>query len=104
MRSDAMTRVLDELFWSARREGIEISTVQAIDAARAAHLVGMEDAEIFRDALASVLTSSAIDRRRFDRAFDAFFARKHDASDLWQRLAARGFSAAEQDVLRELLD
>ena len=103
MRADAMTRVLDELLWSARREGIEISTVQAIDAARAAHLVGMEDARIFRDALASVITSSAIDRRRFDRAFDAFFSRKRDAGDLWQRLAQRGFSAEEQDALRDLL-
>ncbi|MGH7283369.1 MAG: VWA domain-containing protein, partial [Polyangiaceae bacterium] len=104
MRLDAMTRVLDELLWSARREGIEISTVQAIDAARAAHLVGMEDRQTFRDALASVLTSSRLDARRFDRAFDAFFSRKRDAADLWERLTQRGFSEAEQDALRELLD
>ena len=104
MRADAMTRVLDELFWSARREGIEISTVQAIDAARAAHLVGMEDVSIFRDTLAAVLTSSRIDRRRFDRAFDAFFATKRGHGDLWQRLSERGFSQDEQDALRDLLD
>lgn len=104
MHADAMTRVLDELLWSARREGVAISTAQAIDAARAAHLVGLEDREIFHDALASVLTSSRLDARRFDRAFTAFFARKRDAADLWQRLTDRGFSAAEQDALRDLLD
>lgn len=103
-RLDAMTRVVDELLWTIRREGVEISTVQAIDALRAAHVVGFEDRDLFRDALASVVTSSAVDRRRFARAFDAFFAATVNEGDLYDRLRNKGFSASERDAVRDLLE
>ncbi|HEX7664148.1 MAG TPA: VWA domain-containing protein, partial [Polyangiaceae bacterium] len=103
-RPDAMTRVVDELLWLVRREGVEISTVQAIDALRAANVVGFEDRTIFRDAIASVVTSSAIDRRRFDRAFDAFFSARTNEGDLFDRLRNKGFSESERDAVRDLLD
>ncbi len=99
-----MTRVLDELFWRVRREGVAISTAQAIDAARAAMLVGIDDRNIFRETLACVLAQSRVDRQRFDRAFDAFFDAKAPPSDLWERLEALGFSDLERTTLRDLLD
>ncbi|MEO8877591.1 MAG: VWA domain-containing protein [Polyangiaceae bacterium] len=104
MRPSSMTRVLDELFWRVRREGVAISTAQAIDAARAALLVGLDDREIFRETLACVVTQSAVDRRRFTRAFDDFFAARKTPDDFWDRLESLGFTANERDVLRELLD
>ncbi len=104
MRAQTMTRVIDELFWRVRREGVAISTAQAIDASRAAVLVGMDDRDLFRETLACVLAQSEIDRRRFERAFNAFFDSKSRALDFWDRLESLGFTANEQDTLRELLD
>jgi uncharacterized protein with von Willebrand factor type A (vWA) domain len=104
MRADAMTRVLDELLWRVRREGVAISTAQAIDAARAAMLIGLEDRNLFRETLACVVVQNRVDRPRFDRAFDAFFDPKSRAADLWERLEALGFSDHERNVLRDFLD
>ncbi|MEO7112427.1 MAG: VWA domain-containing protein [Polyangiaceae bacterium] len=101
---NVMTRVIDELFWRVRREGIAISTAQAIDAARATVLVGLDDRNLFRETLACVLVQSRVDRQRFDRAFDAFFDAKARATNLWERLEALGFSETERTVLQDLLD
>ena len=100
-----MLRVLDELLWALRREGFAVSTPQAIDALRAAALVGFADRTVLRDAIAAVVVERRADRDRFREAFDAFFTpdRAH-AGDLWSRLRARGFDAAELAALRELLD
>lgn len=104
VRAGAMTRVLDELLWSARREGVEISTVQAIEAARAAELVGIDDRDTFREAIACSVTTTALERKRFLRAFDGFFARAKTSGDLWERLAAKGFTEEERRSLEEILD
>lgn len=100
----ALTRVLDELLWSLRRSGLVIATSQAIDAARAIAAVGLEDRSVFREALACVVVQRPRDRLRFDRAFDRFFATGEPRGDLWDRLAARGFSEADLGELRELLE
>jgi uncharacterized protein with von Willebrand factor type A (vWA) domain len=101
----ALVRVLDELLWTLRREGFEISTAQAIDVARAVQAVGFDSADRVRAAIACVVVRRATERPRFDAAFDAFFA--PDAASargtLWQRLESRGFQPAELDALRELL-
>jgi hypothetical protein len=91
-------RVLDDLLWRVRREGVRVPTSVAIDAARAARVVGFEDRETFRAALACVIAKSARERRAFDRAFDDFFAARIRGT-LAQRLAAEGFSADEIDAL-----
>ncbi len=95
----AMTRVLDELLWSLRREGISISTAQAIDAARVAKLVGFVDKDRFRDALAATVVTRLGDRARFDRAFAAHF-RAEPRRDLWERLGALGFTDDELALVR----
>ncbi len=99
----AALRVTDELLWVLRRAGFAIATSQAIDAVRAVRAVGFESRDLVRDAIASVVVKRARDRARFDDAFDAYFAREPRRT-LWERLSADGFSDAELDVVRELLD
>jgi len=96
-------RVTDELLWVLRRAGFAIATSQAIDAVRAVRAVGFESRDAVRDAIASVVVKRARDRARFDDVFDGFFAREPRRT-LWERLAADGFSDAEVEALRELLD
>lgn len=81
-----------------------VATSQAIDVARAAKLVGLDDKETLKRAVAAVLVKRASERRRFDRLFDAFFESRGHGGDLFARLAARGFSLEELAALRELLE
>jgi uncharacterized protein with von Willebrand factor type A (vWA) domain len=101
-----LVRLIDELLWVLRREGFEISTAQAIDAARAVAAVGFARRADVRDAVAAVVVHRARDRGRFDDAFDRFFAvdaRGAPARTLWERLSARGFDPDELEVLRALM-
>lgn len=102
----ALTRVVDELVWSLRRGGLVIATSQSIDVARAVVAVGLEDREAVREAIAAVVVHRARDRAAFDAAFDRFFSPDGIGrrKTLWERLAARGFDAAEIDELRDLLE
>ena len=99
----AALRVTDELLWVLRRAGFAIATSQAIDAVRAVRAVGFESRDVVRDAIASVVVKRGRDRARFDDAFDAYFAREPRRT-LWERLAADGFTDAELDIVRDLLD
>jgi len=99
----AALRVTDELLWVLRRSGFAIATSQAIDVVRAVRAVGFESRDVVRDAIAAVVVKRGRDRARFDDAFDAFFAREPRRT-LWERLAAEGFTDAELDSVRELLD
>ncbi|MDI1447095.1 VWA domain-containing protein [Polyangium sp. 6x1] len=99
-----MLRVLDELLWVLRREGLPVSTAQAIDAARVAALVGLSDRQTLRDGLGSVLATKKDELTLFRACFDRFFAEERaHLGDLWSRLRVRGFSEAELGALRELL-
>ncbi|MDI1482361.1 VWA domain-containing protein [Polyangium sp. y55x31] len=99
-----MLRVLDELLWVLRREGLPVSTAQAIDAARVAALVGFSDRQTLRDGLGSVLATKKDELTLFRACFDRFFAEERaHLGDLWSRLRVRGFSDAELAALRELL-
>jgi uncharacterized protein len=102
----AVTRILDELLWSLRRAGFAIATPQALDAVRAVALVGLEDREVVREAIAALVLQRRSDRRRFDRVFDDFFtsARARRVGTLWARLGADGFTDGELAELRGLLD
>ncbi len=100
----ALTRVLDELLWSLRREGFSIATAQAIDVLRAARAVGFAEKDSLREAVACVVVQRARDRARFDTVFDAFFSSSRSGrTTLWERLAARGFREDELGELRGLL-
>lgn len=95
----AMLRVVDELLWTLRREGLVVSTAQAIEATRAAALVGFDDRERLMDALAATIVTRASDRARFERAFASYFGAE-PRRDLFERLAAQGFSEGELGALR----
>ena len=101
----ALVRVLDELLWVLRREGIEISTAQAIDAARAVRCVGIDQLADVREAVASIVVHRRQDRYVFDAAFATFVeaASRGRARNFWERLAASGFGDAEIGVLRGLV-
>jgi uncharacterized protein with von Willebrand factor type A (vWA) domain len=96
---------VDELLWSLRRAGVSIATSQAIDVARSVAHVGFGEREIVREAVACVVVHDVRDRRRFDAAFDAFFAANGaPRATLWERLAAQGFVPEEIAHVRALLD
>ena len=101
-----MLRVLDEFLWVLRREGLLVSTAQAIDAARVtalARFFGSNDA--LRAGLAPVLATTKRELALVSRDLRRFFSseRAH-LGDLWGRLRARGFRDEELGALRELLD
>jgi uncharacterized protein with von Willebrand factor type A (vWA) domain len=101
----ALVRVLDELLWVLRREGIEISTAQAIDAARAVRCVGIDRLADVREAIACIVVHRRQDRYLFDAAFATFLevASGGGAGGFWAQLALSGFGAAEIRVLRGLM-
>lgn len=94
-------RLLDELLWSIRREGVRVATSQAIDLVRAVKLVGIEDREQLLFAFEAVLCKRQRDRRVLRETFERFF--DGPRTSLFERLASAGFSEAELDVLRGLL-
>jgi len=57
-----------------RQNGLRVSTSEVVDAARAAALVGMEDPEKLRGALAATLCKRELDREAFQRCFTWFFS------------------------------
>jgi len=100
-----LLRVLDEFLWVLRREGLPVSTAQAIDAARVCALVGFSDRDTLRDGLSTVLATNKRELGIFIDCFARFFAstRSHPGN-LWSRLAARGFRDEELSALRDLLN
>jgi uncharacterized protein with von Willebrand factor type A (vWA) domain len=97
-------RGLDELLWVLRREGFSISTAQAIDVVGIVRLVGFEDRAVLRDAVGAVVVERRADLAHYGRVFDEFFAQgRAHPQDLWGKLRDRGFSGAELDALRQLL-
>jgi hypothetical protein len=98
-------RVLDELFWVLRREGLAVSTAQALDAARVCDLVGFSDRQALRDGLGAVLATRREDLALYRTCFDRFFApERGHLGDLWSRLRARGFRDEELGALRSMLE
>ena len=66
----ALARFVDAL----RAEGVAVSPPEAVDAARALELVGLERRDTVRRALAVALAKDRTARGTFDRLFDRFFA------------------------------
>jgi uncharacterized protein len=66
---------LEQFFRALRAADVRVSPAEAIDASRAAAVVGFEDRQLFKDALCATLAKSADEAARFDRTFDVFFAR-----------------------------
>ncbi len=100
-----MLRLLDELLFALRRNGLVIAPSQAIDCARAVVEIGVHDRELLRETLAWVVVGSRNDRPRFDAAFDDFFAESDPhVRDFWGRLRREGFTDAELSTLKRALE
>ena len=100
----ALTRVVDELLWSLRRGGLSIPVSSAIDAFLAAREVGLDDRASFAEAIAAVVVKRDAERPRFDRVLDDFFSKASPHEGLYERLARRGFTGAEVDEVRDVLE
>jgi hypothetical protein len=99
--TSTILRLVDELLWSLRREGVRIATSQAIDLVRAIEIVGIEDRTTLLQAFEAVLCKRERDRRVLRETFERFF--DGPRTNLWERLAKAGFSEMEMNVLRALL-
>ncbi|MFO0552864.1 MAG: VWA domain-containing protein [Polyangiaceae bacterium] len=100
-----MIRVLSELFWALRREGLEISVAQTLDAARAVECVGFANRADLAVALEATLVTRRADRPAFHRVLRDFLgAEGAHPADLFGRLAQLGFTEMELSALRDLLE
>lgn len=100
----SLATVLHEFVATARRAGLRLSPVEAIDVERAAMAVGVGRRDDLRAALRAVMVKDLEQRALFDRAFDAFFAADGRAQGtLHDRLRSQGFSDTELGALDELL-
>lgn len=70
-----MQHTLEQFFRALRAADVRVSPAEAIDASRAAAVVGYADRTLFKDALCATLAKSAEEVERFDATFEAFFAR-----------------------------
>jgi uncharacterized protein with von Willebrand factor type A (vWA) domain len=102
----ALLRAIDHALWALRREGFNVSTSQAVTAAKAVEALGLESAFDVREALAAVVVSTPAERPRFDRAMGDFFRRAAlaERDTMWSRLTEAGFGPDELSALRELLE
>lgn len=100
-----MDLVFAEFVSAARRAGLRLSPVEAIDAQRAAMAVGVERRGDLKDALRAVLVKDAEQLQTFERAFEAFFrADGRGQGNLFDRLRSQGFTEDEVRALTEMLE
>ena len=85
---------LEELVALLRRDGVTISLAEAMDAARAVAVVGVERAAL-REALAATLVKDERDRASFLAAFDAVFPARVEVAAGRRRRSRRGGATGE---------
>ncbi len=71
-----MPHVMQDFLRALRAADVRVSPAEAIDAARAAAVVGYADRQLFKDALCVTLAKSEAETERFDEVFETFFARE----------------------------
>jgi uncharacterized protein with von Willebrand factor type A (vWA) domain len=70
-----MQRTLESFLRALRSVDVRVSPAEAIDAHRAAEVVGFADRQLFKDALCTTLAKTEDEVERFDACFDTFFKR-----------------------------
>jgi hypothetical protein len=98
----ALTKMLDEFFWALRRAGLEISTAQAIDAVRAAALVGFDRATL-ESTLQLLLCTRRAELATFGMTFTRFFSHQAPPRSQRERLEAAGLREDEIELIARLL-
>ncbi|OLT46675.1 hypothetical protein BJF85_15655 [Saccharomonospora sp. CUA-673] len=80
MTARAAADRLVEFVRSLREHGIAVGTGETVDAAAAAELIGFDDREQLREALAASVLRGAAQRPVFDGVFDVYFPAAHGAT------------------------
>ncbi|MCC6766766.1 MAG: VWA domain-containing protein [Deltaproteobacteria bacterium] len=80
---------IEALVAALRRDGVAVSIAEAMDAARAAAVVGV-DRTALREALAAALVKDERDRATYVAAFEAVFPARGAAAEAARRRRARG--------------
>jgi uncharacterized protein len=57
-----------------RHNGLKVSVVEVLDAVRATELLGLDDRETFRAALAATLVKRGSDEATFGKVFELYFS------------------------------
>ncbi len=70
-----MQRTMEGFLRALRAADLKVSPAEAIDAHRAAEIVGYADRQMFRDAMCTTVAKTAEEVERFDICFDRFFNR-----------------------------
>ncbi len=70
-----MQHQMEDFIRALRAADVKVSPAESIDAHEAVARIGYADRELLKDALCATLAKSEDEVRRFDRAFDSFFAR-----------------------------
>ncbi|MFN5512458.1 MAG: hypothetical protein ACK49H_14480, partial [Burkholderiales bacterium] len=83
-----------------RGSGMPVSSAEAIDAARAVALVGYQDREALKTALASVVSKSEEDDRLFEGVFETFFTPVQAQQLAQQQAQQQGEQNSEQQSQR----
>ncbi len=101
-----MERAILEFVAVVRRVGVHVSPAEAIDAVRAANIVGLARREDLRAALTLTLAKDAQARARVGSAFERFFSAEGSSgpTHLYARLGAAGFTQSEIESLRAVLE
>lgn len=93
-----------------RRNGVRVSTAEALDVVRAAELVGLGEPETLKAALQAALVKRAVDEEPFDELFELFFFRKgkfldgdSKAPPLVEALRAEGLTEEQLEQLLAIL-
>ncbi|MDY6941850.1 MAG: VWA domain-containing protein [Pseudomonadota bacterium] len=69
-----MHQTFEEFVFAVRSAGIRVSVDEVLTAYRTVSLVGYQDRDVLRDALAAVMAKTLDDRREFEQVFDRFFS------------------------------
>jgi len=85
---------LVELAELLRHNGIKVSVSEVLDAARATAILGLDDRETFRAALAATLVKRAADAPTFDKVFELYFTGAAKTLDAIDRSLARRITEA----------
>jgi hypothetical protein len=99
-----LSRLLDELVWTLRREGLLIGPAQVLDLESAVATLGWGSRFAIEEAAAAITVQRAPEMPRFRAAFASFFSTVTPSRDLFERLLVAGFTPAELAALRDLLD
>jgi len=100
-----MERRIVEFAGVLRRNGIRVSTAEALESLRAAELCGLGDRSAFKSALRATMVKRAPDLEIFDKLFDAYFSGLGDMIKELGAGAAGGMSDADfQAFLDEMAE